>query len=199
MMAPGYSEFHRAFLSEVDRDGLIVDARYNLGGHVSQLLLEKLARRRIGYDHAVDRGCNPYPSDSPQARSLRDKRIFWIRRRYFQSLLQIDEARPLIGKRTWGGVIGIDVNEFHVDGSLTTQPEYSFWFVDLVGWGVEKLTAPIRTSKWNLRPQDGSLAGIPSSIAEIEEALRLLKEHARSARSKPGRRDFALPAASTRD
>jgi hypothetical protein len=46
----GYAEFHRAFLAEVVRQGLIVDVRYNGGGHVSQLLLEKLARRRIGYD-----------------------------------------------------------------------------------------------------------------------------------------------------
>lgn len=42
----------------------------------------------------------------------------------------------LIGKRTWGGVIGIWPRHRLVDGSITTQPEFSFWFVD-VGWGVE--------------------------------------------------------------
>ncbi|PFX11168.1 Tricorn protease-like, partial [Stylophora pistillata] len=40
----GYSEFHRLFLPECDRDGLIVDVRFNGGGHVSSLILEKLAR-----------------------------------------------------------------------------------------------------------------------------------------------------------
>ena len=50
MMGWGYAEFHRGFLAEVDREGLIVDVRFNRGGHVSPLLLEKLARRRIGYD-----------------------------------------------------------------------------------------------------------------------------------------------------
>ena len=46
----GFAEFHRGYLSEFDRDGLIVDVRYNRGGHVSPLLLEKLARKRVGYD-----------------------------------------------------------------------------------------------------------------------------------------------------
>ena len=50
MGAEGYAEFHRAFLVEYDRDALIVDVRVNGGGHVSGLLLEKLARKRVGYD-----------------------------------------------------------------------------------------------------------------------------------------------------
>ena len=46
MMSAGFAEFHRYFGTECDRDALIVDVRYNRGGHVSQLLLEKVARRR---------------------------------------------------------------------------------------------------------------------------------------------------------
>ena len=54
MMSAGFAEFHRYFGAECDRDALIVDVRYNRGGHVSQLLLEKVARKRIGYDlHAL--------------------------------------------------------------------------------------------------------------------------------------------------
>lgn len=58
----GYAEFHRAFLAEVVRQGLIVDVRYNGGGHVSQLLLEKLARRRIGYDVQRWGAPEPFPA-----------------------------------------------------------------------------------------------------------------------------------------
>ena len=43
---------------------------------------------------------------------------------------------PLVGTRTWGGVIGIWPRHTLVDGTETTQPEFSFWFSD-VGWGVE--------------------------------------------------------------
>ena len=43
---------------------------------------------------------------------------------------------PLIGTRTWGGVVGIWPRHSLVDGTITTQPEFSYWFND-VGWGVE--------------------------------------------------------------
>ncbi len=50
MMGEGFAEFHRGYLTEYDYPALLVDVRWNGGGHVSGLLLEKLARRRIGYD-----------------------------------------------------------------------------------------------------------------------------------------------------
>ncbi|MDQ6638940.1 MAG: PDZ domain-containing protein, partial [Pseudomonadota bacterium] len=52
MQAAGFAEFHRYFGSECERDALIVDVRYNRGGHVSQLLLEKVARRRVAFVHS---------------------------------------------------------------------------------------------------------------------------------------------------
>ena len=42
----------------------------------------------------------------------------------------------MIGRRTWGGVIGIWPRNSLVDGTVTSQPEFSFWFKD-VGWNVE--------------------------------------------------------------
>lgn len=133
----GYSEFHRGFLTELDRDGLIIDVRFNGGGHVSQLLLEKLMRRRIGYTKSRWSGIYPYPLESPagpmvaitneQAGSDGD---------IFSHSFKLLKLGPLVGKRTWGGVIGINPAHSLVDGGFTTQPEYSYWFED-VGWGVE--------------------------------------------------------------
>jgi len=54
----------------------------------------------------------------------------------FSHCFKLYKLGPLVGKRTWGGVIGIDPYHHLVDGTLTTQPEYSFWFID-VGWKVE--------------------------------------------------------------
>ncbi len=53
MGARGFAEFHRYFLAEIDRDGLIIDVRYNGGGHVSSLLLEKLAAAHRLHPDAV--------------------------------------------------------------------------------------------------------------------------------------------------
>ena len=116
---------------------MIVDARYNRGGHVSGLLLEKLVRRRIGYDISRWGIPEPYPAESAggplvaltNAWAGSDGDIF-------SHAFKLYKLGPLLGKRTWGGVIGINPYHRLVDGTITTQPEFSFWFVD-VGWGVE--------------------------------------------------------------
>jgi tricorn protease len=137
MMAAGFAEFHRYFLAECDRDALIVDVRYNRGGHVSELLLEKVARRRIGYNSSRWGRTMPYPEESAAGPVVAlanehagsDGDIF-------SHGFKLMGIGPLVGTRTWGGVIGIWPRHALVDGSETTQPEYSFWFRD-VGWGVE--------------------------------------------------------------
>jgi len=175
MGARGYAEFHRGYLAETDRDGLIVDVRYNGGGHVSQLILEKLARRRIGYDMARWSSPTPYPMDSvagplvalTNEHAASDGDIFC----HGFKLMQLG---PLIGKRTWGGVIGISARTSLVDGTVTTQPEYSFWFED-VGWGVENYgTEP--DIDVDVTPQDYAAGRDPQLERAIAEALRLLGE-----------------------
>jgi tricorn protease len=133
----GFSEFHRSFLTEVARDGLIVDVRFNGGGNVSQLLLEKLSRKRIGYSKSRWFGVEPWPVDAPAGP------LVALTNEYagsdgdiFSHAFKLMGLGPLIGKRTWGGVIGISPSHSLVDGAMTTQPEYSFWFSD-VGWQVE--------------------------------------------------------------
>lgn len=133
----GFSEFHRGYLSEFDRKGLIVDVRYNRGGHVSPLLLEKLARKRIGYDAPRYGAPVPYPPESVGGPIVAVTNQFaGSDGDIFSHSFKLYKLGPLVGKRTWGGVIGIDPYHHLVDGTLTTQPEFSFWFVD-VGWGVE--------------------------------------------------------------
>ncbi len=133
----GFSEFHRGYLSEFDRKGLIVDIRYNRGGHVSPLLLEKLARKRVGYDAPRYGAPIPYPPESVGGPMVALTNQFaGSDGDIFSHCFKLYKLGPLVGKRTWGGVIGIDPYHHLVDGTVTTQPEFSFWFVD-VGWRVE--------------------------------------------------------------
>lgn len=133
----GFAEFHRGYLSEFDRRGLVVDVRYNRGGHVSPLLLEKLARKRVGYDVPRYGAAVPYPPESVGGPMVAITNQFaGSDGDIFSHCFKLYKLGPLVGKRTWGGVIGIDPYHHLVDGTLTTQPEYSFWFSD-VGWQVE--------------------------------------------------------------
>ena len=165
----GFSEFHRGYLSEFNRDGLIVDVRFNRGGHVSPLLLEKLARKRVGYDVSRYGPPQPYPPESVGGAIVAITNQFaGSDGDIFSHCFKLYNLGPLVGKRTWGGVIGINPYHRLVDGTITTQPEYSFWFVD-VGWKVENYgTDP--DYDVDIAPHDYRAGRDP----QMDEALRLI-------------------------
>ncbi len=171
----GYAEFHRGFLAEYDYPALLIDVRWNGGGNVSGLLLEKLARRRIGYDFSRWHQPAPYPSEAPQGPMVA------LTNEYagsdgdiFSHSFKLMGLGPLIGMRTWGGVIGISPHHQLVDNTVTTQPEYSFWFKD-VGWKVENYgTDP--DIEVDIAPQDFAPQSDPQLARAISEALRLVEE-----------------------
>lgn len=168
----GYAEFHRGYLAEIDHEALLVDLRFNRGGHVSSLLLEKLARRRIGYD--LSRWGQlpyPYPPESvlgPMAALTNE--FAGSDGDIFSHGFKLMKLGKLIGKRTWGGVIGISPRHLLVDGTLTTQPEYSFWFKD-VGWGVENYgTDP--DIEVDISPEDYVISRDP----QLDKAIKVLMD-----------------------
>lgn len=170
----GFAEFHRGFLAELDREGLVIDVRFNGGGNVSGLLLEKLSRKRLGYDQSRWWGAMPYPLESPMGPMVAltneyagsDGDIFC---HSFKAL----KLGPLIGKRTWGGVIGIWPRHNLVDGGGTSQPEFSFWFND-VGWGVENYGVD-PDIEVEITPQEYENGEDPQLDRGIKEILMILK------------------------
>ncbi len=172
----GFAEFHRQFLVEHRRDALLVDVRYNGGGFVSALLLEKLARQPVGF--SVSRHgplAHPYPAEVVRgpmvaltnARAGSDGDIF---SHCFKEL----ELGPLLGERTWGGTIGIRPRRPLADGSYTTQPEFAFWFED-VGFGLENRGAvPDIEVPFPPTSKDGPTD--PQLLRAIEVAMEALEE-----------------------
>ncbi|MDX3453138.1 PDZ domain-containing protein [Streptomyces sp. ME02-8801-2C] len=137
MQAPGWAQIHRDLRVEVAKEGLVVDVRENRGGHTSQLIVEKLARRIVGWN--LPRGLRPYsyPEDAPRGP------VVAVANEFSGSDGDIVNAAikalgigPVVGTRTWGGVIGIDNRYGLVDGTRVTQPKYAFW-LEGYGWGVE--------------------------------------------------------------
>ena len=137
MVASGWAAFHRDLNVEMGREALIVDTRNNNGGHLSELVIEKLSRSVLGWGTIRHGLTIRYPSNAPRGPmvSLSNE---WagsdgdIVNAGFKAL----GLGPIIGRRTWGGVVGIDGRYQLVDGTQVTQPRYAFWFRS-VGWGVE--------------------------------------------------------------
>ncbi|GII60777.1 tricorn protease [Sphaerisporangium krabiense] len=172
----GYAEFHRGFLAEYDREGLVVDVRFNGGGFVSGLLMQKLARRRLGYDFPRWSVPEPYPAESPRGPLVAITNEFaGSDGDIFSHTFKLLRLGPLIGKRTWGGVIGIWPRHRLADGTVTTQPEFSFAFDD-VGWRVENYgTDP--DIEVDITPQDYA-RGVDTQLERaIDVALEQLAEN----------------------
>ncbi|MGF2214014.1 S41 family peptidase, partial [Streptomyces albidoflavus] len=137
MQAPGWAQIHRDLRVEAAREGLVVDIRENRGGHTSQLVVEKLARKIVGWD--VPRGMRPssYPLDAPRGPVVAVSDQFsGSDGDIVNAAIKARGIGPVVGVRTWGGVIGIDSRYTLVDGTVVTQPKYAFW-LEGQGWDVE--------------------------------------------------------------
>ncbi len=125
MVQSGFEEFYSRYIFEHHKAALIVDARYNSGGFLSSLILDKLQRKRSAYSIPRHGSKSPYPHESPSGPMVllcnentgSDGDIFT---KMFKEL----KLGPVIGKRTWGGVVGIMPRYYLIDGGLTSQPEF---------------------------------------------------------------------------
>ncbi|MEI5100541.1 PDZ domain-containing protein [Streptomyces sp. PmtG] len=186
MQAPGWAQIHRDLRVEVAREGLVVDVRENRGGHTSQLVVEKLARRIVGWDLPRGSGALSYPGDAPRGP------VVAVANEFSGSDGDIVNAAikalgigPVVGTRTWGGVVGIDSRYHLVDGTLVTQPKYAFW-LEGPGWGVENHGVDPDVEVVTT-PEDYAAGRDPQLDEAVRVALAALAENpARTAPPLPG-------------
>ena len=139
MMGGGWADFNRDLHAEMLREAVIVDVRGNRGGHISQLVVEQLTRRIIGWDTGRYTRPESYPSTAPRGPvvTLTDE-FAGSDGDIVTAAIKSLGVGPVVGARTWGGVIGIDgfPGLELVDGTHITVPRYAFAF-NAYGWGVE--------------------------------------------------------------
>lgn len=173
MVANGWAQLHRDLHVEVARDALVVDVRHNNGGHLSELVLERLARTVRGWGVARHWSHETYPSDA------RRGPLVAVTDQWAGSDGDIVTAGfgqlglgPVVGRRTWGGVIGIDGRYTLVDGTEVTQPRYSFW-LEGHGWGVENHGVDPDVDV-DIAPQDWAAGRDPQLETAVQLALEAL-------------------------
>ena len=172
MTATGHAEFFRQLLQEAGKETLIIDVRFNLGGYVSEVLLRILSQKLLGYNLARWTPEKiPYPSFSTA-----NEKVLLINEQtasdgdIFSHAFRLLELGPIVGKRTWGGVIGTLPRIGLVDGSITTQPEFNTWFHD-VGLGLENQGIE-PDYEIEIAPQDW----VKGKDPQLEKAIELIQK-----------------------
>jgi len=168
----GLNEFVKYFYPQIRKEGLIVDVRYNGGGFVSQMIIERL--RRVMTMAGIARNSKvvtTYPSAvflGPMVClvnefSASDGDIFPYQ-------FKKNNLGPVIGKRSWGGVVGIRGTLPFVDGGYLNRPEFanfsveSEWILEGVGMEPDIVVDNDPALEFEGRDQ------------QLEKALEIIKE-----------------------
>ena len=138
MGAGGLNEFVKHYYPQIRKKALIIDVRGNGGGNVSPMLIERLLRTPAMFDMARNVAKGTDPSEvhyGPKVCLLNefsasDGDIFPWRFKH-------RKIGPLIGKRSWGGTVGIRGSLPLVDGGTLNKPEFANYSTDGKEWVIE--------------------------------------------------------------
>jgi tricorn protease len=180
MGANGIREFIKWYYPQLGKEGLIVDVRANGGGNVSRMLIERLRRKVLGLNYGrTDDLANTYPDGvfpGPMValldgNSASDGDIF-------PYMFRKAGLGPLIGKRSWGGVVGIsgrgpliDGGQIFVPGSGLTD-ENGKWIIE--GYGVDPDIEVDNDPQAEIAGKDPQLErGIAEVMARLKTPVKL--------------------------
>jgi len=176
MGASGLSEFIKWFYPQIRKQGLVIDARGNGGGNVSQMVIARLSRELLG---------------TRFARTIESPRTYpgTVFHGHMACLLNEDSASdgdifphmfrqaglgPLIGKRSWGGVVGITGHGPLIDGGSVFVPQFGTNALDgsyiIEGYGVDPDIEVENDPKAVIDGRD------PQLERAVQEILRAIKE-----------------------
>jgi len=172
---PGYTYFTRYFFAQQNREGAIIDERYNQGGQVADYIASELNRTLMGYFATRD----GKPTTSPTA-GIFGPKVMIINESAGSGgdalpyMFRQRKIGPLVGTRTWGGLVGTTGTPGTIDGGGVTAPNLAFY--DLDGrWAVENegIAPDIRVEYSAAEVIKGH---DPQLERAVQEALRLLEQ-----------------------
>ncbi len=185
----GYQSFNRYYFAQQDKQGAIIDERFNGGGSAADYIIDVLQRDFDGYFNNVAGDRRPFTSPSAgiwgpkvmiineMAGSGGDLMPYMFRRR---------KLGPLVGTRTWGGLVHTADTPGFIDGGSMIAPRGGFFTRD-GKWAVENEGVGPDIEVENL-PKDVIAGRDPQLERAVDEAMKLLK-------AKPVDRMTTEPAA----
>jgi tricorn protease len=176
MVGEGWAHFSRDLRTEMRFEGVIMDVRGNSGGHISELVVSKLTPRVYGWDTARWEHAHRYPNDARRGPviTLADE-MAGSDGDIVTAAIRSLGLGPVVGARTWGGVIGYDEPYELIEGTRMTIPGYSFAF-DEYGWGVENYGVDPDVEVY-ITPDDWAADRDPQLETAVRLALEALDKH----------------------
>jgi tricorn protease len=181
---PGIIAFDKQFTAQLDRDGIIVDERYNSGGQIPDFYTEKLRRELLSALAPREGKDVPWP---PVA--IYGPKIMIVNELAgsggdaFPWFFHRQKIGPIVGMRTWGGLVGISRGIPLHDGGNVTAPEFAFWSADNGGeWIVENHGV----DPDYVVPQRPDLV-VAGHDPQLEKAIELAKEALKNYKGLPAR------------
>jgi len=179
----GHASFKRYFYPQSDRAGIILDERFNGGGLIADYYIDILRRPfianwslRYGSDLVSPRGAvfGPKVMLTDETAGSGGDLLPWMFKRF--------ELGPVVGKRTWGGLVGILGYPTLMDGGSVTAPNLAIWTED--GYSVENqgVTPDVLVEQWPAEVKNGR---DPQLDRAIDIALEALAEHPPAQRKRP--------------
>jgi tricorn protease len=172
----GYTYFTRYFYAQQEKDGAVIDERYNQGGMVADYIVNELDRKLMGFFSLRD----GQPSTSPIA-GIYGPKVMIINESAGSGgdalpfMFRLRKLGPLVGTRTWGGLVGTLGFPVTIDGGGITAPNLAFY--NLKGeWDVENIgVAPDIEVEYT--PAEVAKGRDPQLERAIAEAMKLLQQN----------------------
>jgi tricorn protease len=185
MAEEGIREFTKWYYPQLRKEAFLIDDRANGGGNISRMVIQRLTRTMLGLTYARTIATpQPYPDSvfiGPKAvlldaNSGSDGDIFpWM--------FRTAKLGPLIGERSWGGVVGITTHGQLIDGGSVNVPEFAYataegqWAVE--GHGVDPDIVVENDPKSVLEGHDPQLErGVAELLKALEKSNPKLPDHA---------------------
>ncbi|WP_439130968.1 S41 family peptidase [Polaribacter sp.] len=173
---PGFTSFNRYYFSQQDKKGVIIDERNNGGGSAADYMIDIMSREVVGYFNSKTESRRPWTT--PMA-GIWGPKVMIINERagsggdLLPYMFKEKKLGPLVGTRTWGGLVGTWDTPRFIDGGRMVAPRGGFYDVDgnwaVEGEGVAPDIEVHQTPKEVLEGKD------PQLEKAVAEALRLLK------------------------
>lgn len=183
---PGYTSFNRYYFSQQDKKGAVIDERNNGGGSAADYMVDIMSRQLHGYFNSKANDHRPFLT--PNA-GIFGPKVMLINERagsggdLLPYLFNKMKIGPLVGTKTWGGLVGTWDTPLFVDGGRMVAPRGGFY--DIKGeWAVEGVgISPDIEVQQN--PADVIKGRDPQLERAVEEALKLLKTQAVEIKPEP--------------